>query len=219
MSTGLIFITAPSADVKTINRFLLHIRDWKYGDAPSWDNFHLVASRSDPDFDKFKDSRRHELSPTKPGDVTAETFINEWADASIQDIESYVLTADNTSIDGNGISLFLVLDEQSIRNQTCIIAEAYAEWDDDANPPTRVPKEHREQQHEFNKFRAPWNETHSVWANLNIGNMDFADFADEDERVDEEGWWTFHGVGEDLSEDNRQNREEMLRKFEEEGKV
>lgn len=219
MSTGLLFVTAPNADFKAINRFLLHIRDWEYGDASSWDSFHLLISKSDPDFEMFKDSRRHQLPSTTPGDIPAESFTNEWAGASIQDIESYVLSADNTGVDGNGISLFLILDDQGIRDKTCIVAEAYTEWDDDANPPRRIPKEDREQQYDFNKFRAPWSETHSVWANLNIANMDFGDFADEDEGADDEGWWTFQGVGEDLSEENRQKKEEALRRFEEEGKI
>ncbi|KAF2170404.1 hypothetical protein M409DRAFT_51449 [Zasmidium cellare ATCC 36951] len=223
MSTGLLFVTAPEADFKAINHFLIYARDWEFGDEDTWDNFHLVTSRKDPDLSKFSDSRRNELPATKPGDVTAETS-NEWSGASIQDIERYVLDHEPTGIDGNEISLFLILDCQSLRDRTCIIAERYTEWNDDADPPEKFPKEDREKQYEFNKYRAPWDETYICFANLNIGNMDFEDFADDDEGeedvgADGEGWWTFRGMGSDLTEEQVGRREGVVRRFEGEGKI
>lgn len=219
MSTGLLVVTAPNADFKVVNRLLLYLRDWGFGEPDTWDQFHLVASKTDPEFDKFKDVERNRLSATKPGDLTAENFNNEWAGASVQEIERYVLEADSTGIDGNEISLFLILDEQGVRDHTCIIAEAYDEWDDEADPPKKIPKEDREAKYDFNKYRAPWDETQIVYVNLNIANQGFEDFADEDEGADEEGWWTFQGHGSLLDEEQVQHRERELKKFEEEGKI
>ncbi|KAK4495045.1 hypothetical protein PRZ48_013372 [Zasmidium cellare] len=220
MSTGLLIVTAPNASFKATNRFLLYARDWEYGDSPTWDNFHLVTSRTnDP---RFADSRRNELPATKPGALTAENFTNEWAGASVQDVEKWVLSYDDTGIDGNDISLLLILDAQGLQDRTCIVAERHVEWDYDADPPAPIPKADREKQHEFNKYRAPWDETYIVFANLNIGNMDFEDYADDEgeegeEGPDAEGWWRFKGLGSDLSEEQIQKREEVVRRFEEEG--
>lgn len=217
MKTSLLFVTAPDANFKTINRFLVYARDWENGGTNPGDSFHVILSKNDPEADKFRDTISNQLSQTKPGDVAAEGFHNEWAGASVKDIEKYVLDAGDTGNDGSSISLFLILDEEGIQDSTCIIAEEHTEWDYDKMQ--RIAKDKMEAKHDFNKVRVPWHETQTMWCNLDIGNMDWEDFVDEDKGPDEEGWWTFAGEWVVLDEEHAERRGKELRRLQDEEKI
>ncbi|KAF2166665.1 hypothetical protein M409DRAFT_54987 [Zasmidium cellare ATCC 36951] len=186
MATGLLFVTAPNADFKVINPFLIYARDWEFGEEDTWDNFHLVTSRNASYFNQFKDSPRNDLATTKPGDVTVENFSNQWAGTSVRDIEQHILSIDDSESDGIDISVFLVIDEQSLQDRTCIMAERYT-WNDDVDPWEQRLKGAQKKHYDFNKYRAPWDETYIVFVNLSLGNLRFDEYANEDEGTDEEG--------------------------------
>ncbi|CAJ2510007.1 Uu.00g059070.m01.CDS01 [Anthostomella pinea] len=77
---------------------------------------------------------------------------------------------------------------------------------------------------EFDKVHVPWDEVYAMMCNLDIGNMDFDDYCADDRFGDfeEQGgpwrgkWWTYAGVGEEMSEGVRAKLDEDIRRLEEE---
>lgn len=235
MSTGLLFITAPSANHKIINRLLLHLHDWQYG---SGDRFHLISSRSVSILPGQLDSlARQHKETTKWEDLVpthapvAEGLDNEWSGASLGEIEAFCIELDKRREEG-GVAKrgpwahrFVVLDEDGLawaaaaaaiteagkdegEQNTCVLAEREIDWDKD-------PLEYLEK---FNKARVPWYETYVTWTNLDIANIDW------DEMMMEEGdggWWVFSmtDTGQYLSEDKRKMRDIEIERLIKEGKA
>lgn len=215
MAPGLLFITAPSADSKLINRFLLYLRDWEYG---AGDAFHLITSRS------IKDTKWDSLDRTSPPiDEESSSLKNEWVGASLADVEAFCIEVDKSQ-GKNKAHQFVVLDEDGVikaaatkkdekdegAQKTCILAERVIDWDSD---PIAYPEK-------FNKARTPWYQTYLVWCNLDIANMSWDEYM-AGEEGDEEGWWVFDGEdgGEYLSEEKREVRAKEIERFKREGKA
>lgn len=216
MSTGLLFVTAPSADFKLINRILLYLHDWEY---ESGDRFHLVTSRSasflQGKFAAHLSARRYEdggqwqdlVATSAP---VAEDLVNEWSGASVADVEAFCLELDRKqesagSHNKKWAHRFVVLDEEGLQaagggkdgdgedeggQRTCVLAEREIDWD--AEPLTYPER--------FNKVRLPWYQTYLTWCNLDISNVGWDELMAEEGQRD--GWWVFdvRDSGEYISE-------------------
>lgn len=217
MSTGLLFVTAPEADHKVINRLLLHFKDWEYG---SGDNFRLVTSRS-------IESLIQAYLAAHKGDEAAETATaapvdpnldNEWAGASIADIESFCIALEKRDDRAKALqsSLFVVLDADGLRDQTCVLAERAIDWKAD------LEEDLFRYLDEFNKTRTPWYQTYLTWCNLEIANIGWDEMMEEEEEDEKEDrWWTFNmeDSGEYLSDEKKDLRDKEIEEFRNQGKA
>ncbi len=167
---GALFVIASSVDHKLINRLLLHLRDWEYGEEPTWDNFHLITSKDLPD----------KPSGTQPPITENDLSNNAWKGRSISDVESHILTEWKTESELNP-NTFIILDDKGVKDGTLIVLDSIVS--DDADDPESDVKR-------FNKVRVPWEKTYIMWCNLDIANMNFEDFVG-DEVPDEANWWTY----------------------------
>lgn len=104
--------------------------------------------------------------------------VNEWAGKSLHDVEKFLLE----HMDQEGVNLNLsnvvVVDEQSMRDSTCIMTARDCDDEDDF----RILDT-------FKKVRVPWEETYITWCNLEIANMNFEDFCNQDKGDTGDGWW------------------------------
>jgi hypothetical protein len=176
-----LFVTAPSADSKVINRLLVYLRDWEDG---SGDTFHLQT----------RDSAGDEITIAVPGTFTAATFHNAWAGASIEDVEAF---AAHTNM-----SFFIVLDEQGVADHTVLCMDKPESEDDETDnqddedeeqqerrPAARDTKQDGDASLRFNKVRMPWHGAYLFCANIGEANMGFEEFCDEDIGPDERLYW------------------------------
>ncbi|KAK5121109.1 hypothetical protein LTR85_005593 [Meristemomyces frigidus] len=206
MSTGLLFVTAQDADFKQINRLMLHLRNWEYGQAGSWDGFRLVTTKNAYDIGK-PDESRGSISVTAPP-VDPDLF-NGWQGGNLGDIEGFILDLakprNSTENQGFNSSMYILLDDKGLQDRTCILGER--RFDDEAE----------EETNEFNKVRLPWDEASAMFGNLDIGNMDFEDYCDDSCGRDENGWYVYGKMGPDISEENARKRDEEIERLGREG--
>lgn len=210
--TGLLFVTAPEADHKAINRILLYLRDWEY---ECGDSFKLATTKNAYDLENVVNGESGgDVEPTHP--PVQVNLDNAWAGSTLDDIEAYCLDLDRNEKAGVNTHLYVLVDSQGLEEMNCILGERVISFDED----DKISYPER-----FNKFRLPWDELYLTWCNLNISNMDFADFAEEDDANDGDtlsgGWWTYSSVanGPDLSDDKRQERDDEIEKMRRESKI
>lgn len=191
MDNKLIIITAKNIDVKTVNKLLLTLRNWEFLSDPLWDDCQILRSS------KFTSTDAQEDVPP-----IQEFSGTEFQGKSIQEIEDLMMSKNNA---GLRTSLFLILDDKGVQDETIIVAERVI------NPANGEPL-HLDV---FDKARVPWIETHSMWCNLSIGNMPFQSFVVEDPQADgERRWFTYRNMmGEDHYREFIERRNVVLREL------
>ena len=65
----------------------------------------------------------------------------------------------------------------------------------------------------------PWDEAYTIWANLNIANMDFQDFVVEDIVEGDSGWYQYRSIGSVLTKENIKRKDAELARFERDGLI
>jgi len=128
---------------------------------------------------------------------------NAWTAADLEDIEAYCLHLRQVENDEQlGIDLFVVIDFFGIKNKTCILASMPDNYYE--NPETFWGR--------YEKIRVPWGDLYIIWCNLNIANMNFEEFVEEEEG-DEQGWFTYQSVyeGDEEHQKGLERRDRKLR--------
>lgn len=221
MSTGLLFVIAPEADHKVINHLLLRLRDWEY---ESNDRFKLITSKSidaltpaagEGNEEEEKEEKEKEDTIAATSAPVDPDLVNEWSGASLEEVEAFCLELDKAPEDGAikkalDTHLFVVLDTDGIGGETCILGERVIAWEDE---PISYPEE-------FNKARLPWDETYLTWCNLDISNMGWDEFMEEDsQEVPEDRWWTYSMEPIGMADSAREQRDGEINRLKEEGKI
>ncbi|ROV87903.1 hypothetical protein VMCG_10277 [Cytospora schulzeri] len=173
--SGLLFVTAPRADHKLINRILVYLKDWEY---ESGDRFKLVTSKSVQALgeEPYKDGSSAIMKPTSA--PVAPDLANEWAGASIADVEAFCVDLDKSGIKGLNKHLFVALDADGAgEDKNCVLAERVIDCDAE---PIQYPEL-------FNKARVPWYQTYLTWTNLDISNIGWDEMMSEDADEGHEG--------------------------------
>jgi hypothetical protein len=186
---GLLFITASKADYKNINEVLLSMRDWNNSN-DDLNAFKLVNDRSATQIDDVGTPIPLKSPPE-----------NAWSGASLQDIEAYCLNLERG--EQKGAALFVVVDSEGLKNKTCILASLPEVYYDD--PGAFGGK--------YDKVRVPWDDVYMIWCNLDIANMNFEEFVEEEEERDEQGWFTYQSIYEG-DEEHQRGLERRDRKIE-----
>ncbi|KAI4851849.1 hypothetical protein E4T44_01882 [Aureobasidium sp. EXF-8845] len=174
---GLLFVTAPEANFKIINHALLCMRDWEESDGEV-DVLRLVTNRAA--------TQNHGDGTPLPLKILPE---NVWTGTTLEDIETYCLNLNCGDDEHLGASLFVVIDPEGLKNRTCVLAS--------------MPDERYETPGTFrgryDKVRVPWDDLYMIWCNLDIANMNFEEFVEE-EYGDDQGWFTYQSIREDEDE-------------------
>lgn len=169
MSSQRIIVTAKDIDTKLINRALLTLRDWEFGEEPLWDTWKIVRTKEAAT--QLPDMRDVDKPPFQDFQQT------EWQGVSIEEVEEFMLRKGK---EGGQTSLFAVLDDKGVQDETIIIVKRRI--NPDAEKFLWLD--------EYQKTRLPWIEAHSMFCNLDLANMDFEDFVDEESR-NSQGWYTY----------------------------
>ena len=186
---GLLFITASEADYKDFNEALLSMRDWDDSNG-GLDVFKLVTNRSA--------TQNDDVGTPVPLKSHPE---NAWADANLKDIEAYCLNLERG--EQKGAALFVVVDSEGLENKTCILVSLPEDYYD--NPGAFGGK--------YDKVRVPWDDVYMIWCNLDIANMNFEEFVEEEEEGDEQDWFTYQSIYEG-DEEHQRGLERRDRKIE-----
>lgn len=231
-----LFVTAPSATPKLINEVLVYLRDWEDG---SGDAFHLQTSKTIDESEKTSEEPVS-IPITVPGSITTETFHNEWAGASLEEVESFAAKElMGIASPQAHVSFFVVLDEQGVEDHTVLGVAQEDEEDEDetdeegdeddedgdggkrAAASSQAKKVTDNTATRYNKVRMPWHGAYLFCANLGESNMGFEEFCDQDVGADDRLFWRLNEdlAGDECGEDARRKRDKFLGKLRREGKI
>ncbi|KAF7366936.1 hypothetical protein MSAN_00952300 [Mycena sanguinolenta] len=189
MSSFAVFVTAKPTP-KALNRALLLIQDFEFGEYPQDSNWTLLTSK--------------ELPASAPATTLPVSDIrdsNGFAGMSFSEINKFVRANEEALKD---ISLssgdWLIIDQKGFETSTCLVVEQvydYGEEDDDDDGGGEGGLTD-----EFRACRIPYEEAHSMVVNLDIANMGFEDWVDEDAGEQEDGAWKWRSFGQDPTDDD-----------------
>ena len=207
--TGLLFITAEHADHKAINRMLLYLRNWEYGEPDYWDDLYLMTSRDAKSIPP-KPEDRICIGGTSPLVASSITNDNAWKGANIKDIEAFMLSISDPDANlGYESTLWFCVDDKGLADGTCIVAERHCDFE----------AESIKFSDKWNKVRLLWGEVGLMQANLEVENMDFVEYC-EGNGPDAESWWVKSDeLGEVISTENVRKRRETIEEFERHGRA
>lgn len=217
MATGLLFVTAPEADYKQINRILLRLRDWE-GAPDILDTFKLVTTKNAYDLEPPAHSNAW-LPATSPP-VDEASLDNTWVGASIEDVEAFCLDLCRAPPRSVETRQFLLVDSEALRAEECVLGLRRG------NDPEEETFAYLD---EFDKMRVPQTQVYWPWANFMVGNMQWWEYTQE-ERVwglddmgrlnggGEDGWFNYRQIGDNpMTEEQSRYKEEQMAWFEREG--
>lgn len=230
MSTGILFVTAPEADHRAVNLLLHELSNWGYNDGQP--DFKVITTKNAYDFELPPDTSV--LEPTPPS--LDSTFTNAWAGSSLKDVEDFCLDVLRDEETKNAEpSLFVVVDSAGFEAREAILVERG--MDDETDELVYLDS--------FVKMRIPWGELNSIWTNLDIANMSFEEFCEDEEDDEEEeeeaegraeeeedaenavqdeevgnGWFKYHSSGPDLlSEKDAKRKEKAFQRLKKDGRI
>jgi hypothetical protein len=185
---GLLFVTAPEADFKKINHALLCMRDWEESDG-SLDVFKLITDKATTQNDNKGTPLPLQSTPQ-----------NVWTGADLKDIESYCITLKSSDDAHKAANLFICLDSAGLETKTCILCSLPDAYYDD--PGSFCGR--------YDKVRVPWDDVYMIWCNLDIANMNFEEFVEEEDG-DDQGWFRYQSIYEDDDDDRKEALEKKDR--------
>ncbi|KAJ7613663.1 hypothetical protein DFH06DRAFT_1242534 [Mycena polygramma] len=181
MSNWAVFITAVRATPKVLNRAFLLIQDFEFGDYPATEGWTLLASKR---------------LPTKPRPATSlplpESIArNEFASMSLNEINTFVRT-NEAKLEKADISHgnWLVIDQKGLETSTCVVCDQVYEDDEGEGEESGVTDQMR-------ACRIPYEKAWAMVSNLDIANMSFEDFVDEDRGEQADGTWNWQSFGDE----------------------
>lgn len=231
MSAGLLFVTAPEADYKTINLLLLNLRVWEHD---LDDQYRLVTTKNAFDLEIspaiFPDGSKNMGETSPPLHSSLE---NAWAGNTIEDVEGFCLDLCRTNEkDDNGITkpdndgnMFIILDSQALEKREVVLALRANIWEgEDKDKYVALDK--------FMKIRVPWEALWSVWVNLDLADMNWEEFTEDgytedgDERdigndsSPDDCWYAYRSSGDcGINEKDRKRRDDLITHMREKGQI
>jgi hypothetical protein len=113
---GLLFVSAPEANFKTINYALLCMRNWEESDG-ELDVLRLVTDRAA--------TQNHEDGTPLPLKSLPE---NLWTGATLKDIENCCLSLNCGDNEHPGANFFVAIDSKGLKNRTYVSASMPNEY-------------------------------------------------------------------------------------------
>ncbi|KAJ7701408.1 hypothetical protein B0H17DRAFT_1045297 [Mycena rosella] len=171
MSNWAVFLTLESPSSKALNRAFVLIQDFEYSDR--W----MLLTSKEPPADEFEATAL----------LLSEILSNDFAGMSLAEINTFVRTHSNTLSEGPDLSAsnWLVIDQKGLETSTCLVCEQYYNSGEEENK----DEEEEGMTDKFRSCRIPYEKAHAMIANLDIANMGFEDFVDEEAGEQEDGRW------------------------------
>ena len=198
--------------MQTINKALLHLADYEFNCPPQWT---LILTNPPPT----------QTTPSIPPlpmseEPTLTATTNAFASKSPREIYAYLdypTTQDLFRDAGLSASNWLVIDQKGLEMETCLLAEYVA-------PEDREDEDWEGNGEGYRMCRIPWARAWGMFCNLDIGNMGFEEWVDEERGPVEGdfGAWAWVGPFErddEEDEEVRRKREDAVRKGVEAGWV
>ncbi|KAJ7359888.1 hypothetical protein DFH08DRAFT_1075215 [Mycena albidolilacea] len=201
-----VFVTA-KPQPKALNRALLLIQDFEFTEYPDESQWVLLTSKH--------------LPSTDPGP----TFLpvldisgsNNFASMSFTEINSFI-RANEEALRAIDVSAgdWLIIDQKGLETSTCLVCEQVYD------PGEFGDGDGAELTSEFRACRIPYEEAHGMIVNLDIANMGFEDFVDEEAGEQEDGAWKWRSFDPDTNDKEGETeadikRGNVLRKLRDDG--
>ncbi|KAJ7349897.1 hypothetical protein B0H14DRAFT_2868963 [Mycena olivaceomarginata] len=168
-----VFVTADPSP-KALNRALLLIQDFEFGQYPEDSEWTLLTSKT--------------LPSTAPGATTLPTpdisGNNDFVSQSLAEINTFI-RANEAALERIDVSTgdWLIIDQKGLETSTCLVCEqVYYSGEDGQEGEEGLSSD-------FRACRLPYEEAHGMIVNLNLANMDFEEFVDEDAGEQPDGAW------------------------------
>ncbi|KAJ6471156.1 hypothetical protein C8R47DRAFT_1148011 [Mycena vitilis] len=193
-----VFVTAVNPAQKELNRAFLLLQDFEYSDYPGESRWTLLTSEDLPS-----------TAPKATPLPLPKTSHNDFASVSLVEINSFLRTNEGAlaKIDVSS-SDWLIIDEKGLDTSTCLVCErTYSFGEEEAEQ----FEEGEGLTKEFRACRIPYEEAWSMTANLEISNMDFADFADTDAGLQEDGTWKWQSFRPEANDSEEPSKRELAR--------
>ncbi|KAJ7609799.1 hypothetical protein FB45DRAFT_844786 [Roridomyces roridus] len=195
-----VFITAKNVPLKALNRALLLIQDFEFSGYPEDSRWLLLHSKTLPS--SRPSATTPPITELPANDFASSNRISE----SLAKINAFI-RAKETALEALDISPYtwLVIDEKGFDTGTCLVCERFYDptEDEEGNPIGYTDV--------FRACRAPFEKAWGMTANLDIANMGFEDYVDEEKGEDEDGVWTWSFPGGVEQSDERDNALTALR--------
>ncbi|KAF7288931.1 hypothetical protein MIND_01409400 [Mycena indigotica] len=187
MTNWAIFLTAAQAPPKTLNRALLYMHDFENSPFPPDYGWILLSSKTLPSKAKARRPTRVPITPA----ISA----SEFAGMSLAQVNAFV-RANSTALEKIDVSVadWAVLDQKGLETSTCLVCEQVYDGGEEGADEGRMTDE-------FRACRIPYEKAWGMIANLDISNMDFEDFIDQDAGEQEDGSWLYSSTPEDDEND------------------
>jgi hypothetical protein len=157
-----------------LNRAFLLIQDFEFSKYPEEAGWKLLTSKT-----------------LTPGEFEASipplrVSSNDFAGMSLEEINAFVRTnAAGLEEMDLSVSNWLVIDQKGLETSTCVVCEQYYNGGSDEED----GEGEAEMTDAFRAARLPYEQAHTMVVNLDIANMGFEDFVDEDAGEQEDGTW------------------------------
>ncbi|KAJ7739077.1 hypothetical protein DFH07DRAFT_944009 [Mycena maculata] len=204
MSNWAVFLTADRTSFKALNRALLLLQDFEFSEYPQDIRWVLLSSKELPS------------TPAKATTLpVSDTSSNAFASMSFVDINTFV-RANETALQAAEISAsdWLIIDQKGLETSTCLVCEQYYKGEDEEDG------EEGGLTNEFRACRIPYEQAWGMISNLDIANMGFEDYVDEDAGEQEDGSWkwvSFDGDASDEKSEYETKREKALQELRDHG--
>nr|GAT55686.1 predicted protein [Mycena chlorophos] len=175
---------------------------------PSW-GFVLLPSKTIP-------SAKPPPTPLPITNLQA----SEYENLSLTEINAFVRSHEQAlAAAGFSHEQWVVLDQAGLESGTCVVFDHWLRDEDDEDEDDDEDDEDGDEgagggnNNRFRACRVPWKQAHSMLSNLDIANMDFEDFVDEDAGAEADGTWKFTMDDEESPEvaEKRKKVEDELR--------
>ncbi|RJE22181.1 hypothetical protein PHISCL_05467 [Aspergillus sclerotialis] len=210
-----LFVTAKSVPVKKLNRTFLLVHNYEHDSDPDWQ---LFRDRTIPK--KMADIKATTVPIDIGGDDTLSESNNVFAGWTPDEIEEFIVERESLfkklRMDNN----WIIIDDKGFETETCLVCENYEPDEDDEDGDEEDDEEKEENEiPAYRMVRIRWLNAWSMYVNLDIGNMGFEDWMDDEAGIQEDGTYKQAGWIEGSDNDEPEKREEALKKAKEEGVI
>jgi hypothetical protein len=143
---------------------------------------------------------------------------NGFASMTVEKIGAFLRENEDALQDLNlATANWVVIDQKGLETSTCLVCE-HASGDEGGGE-----KEDEEGEKKLAQFRAcriPYEHAWNMFSNLDVANMGFEEFIDEDKGAQEDGSWKWMDIsGGEINTEAEDKRRKALKKLREQGHV
>lgn len=188
-----VFLTAEKVDLKVLNKYIVYIQNYEYTDNPLEDSSYVLL-------DSTTLPKEIHSASTPPLSVPCP---NDFTNATINEINAFVRSHEPAFKEcGLGTTLWLVIDQEGLDNLTCILVEQDHGEDEEGK---------FKMLDTYKAVRIPCQMVWGTLCNLQLANMGFEDFADEDKGEGEDGLYRYTGVASYVGDEVIKKRNDVLK--------